>query len=44
MRIRTIRKIITGTTQYDGAGVKLVRVIGHDRCKRVRPVSNAGCF
>lgn len=28
--IRTIRKIVTGTTQYDGAGVKLVRVIGRE--------------
>ena len=28
MQLRTIRKIVTGTTQYDGAGVKLVRVIG----------------
>ena len=28
MTTRTIRKIIIGTTQYDGAGVKLVRVIG----------------
>lgn len=28
MQMRTIRKIVTGTTQYDGAGVKLVRVIG----------------
>lgn len=27
--LRTIRKIVTGSTQYDGAGVKLVRVIGH---------------
>ena len=27
MKIRTIRKVVTGTTQYDGAGVKLVRVI-----------------
>jgi len=27
MKTRTIRKIVTGTTQYDGAGVKLVRVI-----------------
>ncbi|MBK5247101.1 MAG: pirin family protein [Peptostreptococcaceae bacterium] len=26
--LRTIRKIVTGSTQYDGAGVKLVRVIG----------------
>ena len=27
MQLRTIRKVVTGTTQYDGAGVKLVRVI-----------------
>ena len=26
--IRTIRKIVTGTATQDGAGVKLVRVIG----------------
>ena len=37
MRTRTIRKIITGTTQYDGAGVKLVRVIGHDDVKEFDP-------
>lgn len=29
MQLRTIRRIVTGTTQYDGAGVKLVRVVGH---------------
>jgi len=29
MAMRTIRKIVGGATQYDGAGVKLVRVIGH---------------
>ena len=28
--IRKIRRIVTGSTQFDGAGVKLVRVIGHD--------------
>ncbi|MGV8984521.1 pirin family protein [Clostridium sp.] len=27
MQLRTINKVVTGTTQYDGAGVKLVRVI-----------------
>lgn len=27
MQTRTICKVVTGTTQYDGAGVKLVRVI-----------------
>jgi len=37
MTTRTIRKIITGTTQYDGAGVKLVRVIGHDDVKEFDP-------
>ena len=31
MSTRTIRRVVGGTTQYDGAGVKLVRVIGqHD--------------
>ena len=29
MMLRTVRKIVTGNVQYDGAGVKLVRVIGH---------------
>ncbi len=29
MAMRAIRKIVGGATQYDGAGVKLVRVIGH---------------
>ena len=29
MQLRTIRRIVTGSTQYDGAGVKLVRVVGH---------------
>lgn len=28
--IRKIRRIVTGSNQIDGAGVKLVRVIGHD--------------
>ncbi len=28
--LRTIRKTVKGTTQYDGAGVKLVRVIGNN--------------
>lgn len=27
--VRKVRKIVTGSTQIDGAGVKLVRVIGH---------------
>ncbi len=34
---RKIRKIVTGTTQFDGAGVKLVRVIGHDDTKEFDP-------
>lgn len=34
---RKIRKIVTGTTQFDGAGVKLVRVIGHDDTKDFDP-------
>lgn len=35
--IRNIRKIVTGTTQFDGAGVKLVRVIGHADTKEFDP-------
>lgn len=35
--IRTIKEIVTGTTQYDGAGVKLVRVIGHPNVKSFDP-------
>ena len=35
--IRTIRKIVTGTTQYDGAGVKLVRVIGNSNVEDFDP-------
>lgn len=35
--IRTIRKIVTGSTQYDGAGVKLVRVIGHSTVEDFDP-------
>jgi redox-sensitive bicupin YhaK (pirin superfamily) len=34
---RKISKIITGTTQLDGAGVKLVRVIGHGDTKEFDP-------
>lgn len=34
---RKIRKIVTGTTQFDGAGVKLVRVIGHADTKEFDP-------
>jgi len=37
MTTRTIRKIIMGTTQYDGAGVKLVRVIGRADVKEFDP-------
>ena len=29
MSIRSVRKVVGGAVQYDGAGVKLVRVIGH---------------
>jgi redox-sensitive bicupin YhaK (pirin superfamily) len=29
MGVREIRRIVSGSIQYDGAGVKLVRVIGH---------------
>lgn len=35
--IRTIREVVTGTTQYDGAGVKLVRVIGNANVKDFDP-------
>ncbi len=28
MKRRTVKRVVTGSTQYDGAGVKLVRVIG----------------
>ena len=35
--IRTIREVVTGSTQYDGAGVKLVRVIGNSRVKAFDP-------
>ncbi len=37
MTIRTIRKVVTGTTQYDGAGVKLVRVISLPDVKEFDP-------
>jgi len=36
-KIRTIRKIVTGVHTEDGAGVKLVRVIGHDDTKDFDP-------
>jgi len=35
--LRTIQKIVTGTTQYDGAGVRLVRVIGYDTVEDFDP-------
>ncbi|MDD3139349.1 MAG: pirin family protein [Lachnospiraceae bacterium] len=35
--IRTINKIVTGSTQYDGAGVKLVRVIGYNTVQEFDP-------
>jgi len=35
--IRSIREVVTGTTQYDGAGVKLVRVIGGSNVKEFDP-------
>lgn len=35
--LRTIRKKVTGTTQYDGAGVRLVRVIGYDTVEDFDP-------
>jgi redox-sensitive bicupin YhaK (pirin superfamily) len=37
MAYRTIKRVVTGTTQYDGAGVKLVRVIGHADTKDFDP-------
>lgn len=36
-KLRTIRKIVTGAHTVDGAGVKLVRVIGHDDTKEFDP-------
>ncbi|HBS60525.1 MAG TPA: pirin family protein [Firmicutes bacterium] len=36
-KLRTIRKIVTGNHTVDGAGVKLVRVIGHDDTKEFDP-------
>lgn len=36
-KLRTIRKIVTGKHTVDGAGVKLVRVIGHDDIKEFDP-------
>ncbi|MBU3184717.1 pirin family protein [Clostridium estertheticum] len=37
MKTREIRKVVTGTTQYDGAGVKLVRVISLPDVKEFDP-------
>lgn len=37
MAIREVNKVVTGTTQYDGAGVKLVRVIGRADVKEFDP-------
>ena len=34
---RKIRKVVTGSTQFDGAGVKLVRVIGRDDVEEFDP-------
>ncbi len=36
-QIRAIRRIVTGKRTVDGAGVKLVRVIGHDDVKEFDP-------
>ena len=37
MKTREINKVVTGTTQYDGAGVKLVRVISLPDVKEFDP-------
>lgn len=37
MKTMTIRKVVTGSTQYDGAGVKLVRVISAPDVKEFDP-------
>ena len=37
MKKRTIGRITGGTVSYDGAGIKLVRVIGHDDVKDFDP-------
>ena len=37
MKTRTIRKVVTGNTQYDGAGVKLVRIISLPDVKEFDP-------
>jgi redox-sensitive bicupin YhaK (pirin superfamily) len=36
-KLRTIRKIVTGKNTVDGAGVKLVRVVGRDDIKEFDP-------
>lgn len=35
--LRRVKNVVTGSTQYDGAGVKLVRVIGHSTVKEFDP-------
>lgn len=35
--LRTVNKVVTGSTQFDGAGVKLVRVIGNRTVKDFDP-------
>ncbi len=37
MEIRKIKKVITGSTQFDGAGVKLVRVFGYNDTSLLDP-------
>ena len=37
MSIRAIKRITGGAVQYDGAGVKLVRVIGRDDAQEFDP-------
>ena len=37
MAVRTIRTVVTGTTQFDGAGVKLTRVIGRSNTEEFDP-------
>lgn len=35
--IRNVKQVVTGSTQYDGAGVKLVRVIGRENVRDFDP-------
>ena len=37
MAVREIKKVITGVTQFDGAGVKLLRVIGYSNTRDFDP-------